>query len=106
MWPVRHVLAEAFQAGAAAGVDELVVVHGSIITETATRGPSYPSPDENTSGETEKETQMRRSAIALVIIVAGLFAAACTNPSGGGGGGAASGAPAPAASSAPVAPGY
>ena len=104
VWPVRHVLAEAFQAGAAAGVDELVVVHGSIITETATHGPSYPSPDENTSGETEKETQMRRSAIALVIIVAGLVAAACTNPSGGGG--AASGAPAPAASSAPVAPGY
>jgi hypothetical protein len=33
MWPVRDVLAEPLQAGAAAGVDELVVVHGRIITE-------------------------------------------------------------------------
>jgi predicted small secreted protein len=47
---------------------------------------------------------MRRSAIALVIIVAGMLAAACTNPSSGSG--SSAGAPAPAASSAPVVPGY
>ena len=47
MWPVRHVLAEKLQAGAAARIDELVIVHGSIITETATHGPSYPVPDKD-----------------------------------------------------------
>jgi hypothetical protein len=46
---------------------------------------------------------MRRSAIALVILIAGLLAVGCTQPQGGGG---SSAAPAPAASSAPVAPGY
>ena len=49
---------------------------------------------------------MRRSAIALVIIVAGLLAA-CTNPSSGGGSSAGASAPASAAPApSAVAPGY
>ena len=56
VWPVRHVLPEAFQAGATAGVDELIAVHGRIITETVARRPSYRIRDETCRGDTEKET--------------------------------------------------
>ena len=54
MWPVDHVRAEAFQTSAPAGIDELVTVHGGIITETATRWPSYRIRDERWGG-TQKE---------------------------------------------------
>jgi hypothetical protein len=103
VWPVRHVLAESLQAGAPAGVDELVVVHGRIIPETTQAPTVVPRADKPFRPDPKEARAMLRSVIAFVLIVAGLLAAACTNPSSGGGATAAP--PAAPASSAPK-PGY
>jgi hypothetical protein len=108
VWPVRHVLAESLQAGAPAGVDELVVVHGRIIPETRGAPAVVPEGRQHLPPDIPKEARaMRRSVIAFVLIVAALLAAACTQPSSGGGSSAAPAASAPAApaSTAPK-PGY
>jgi hypothetical protein len=105
------VLAEPLQAGAAAGVDELVVVHERIITETEAPRPAYRAEDEVMTPRTlEGGPLMRRIPIALILILAGLLSA-CTNPSSGGAAATAAPVPVPVASGAapsaqPPDPGY
>ena len=92
-------IAEPLQSGTVAGVEERVVVHHPIITETVRRGPSN-----GRAGTGRRVRVVRRSFLALVLVA---MLAACTDPSGGGGG-ASSEAPAGGATSAPKGgePGY
>ena len=104
---IRQVRTEALEPGSAPGVHEVVVIHGSIIPETAMPRPAYRAADD-LPDETVKETHMRPAVFAIVFVLAGLLAAGCTQPSSGGGSSAA--APAPAVSDVPASgatkPGY
>jgi hypothetical protein len=97
MWSLEHVRPEALQSGASADVDELVVVHRRIISRNRP-GRTVESPDDE-----QKEVRVVRRSILAVVLVLAAALSGCTNPSGGG-----SAAPAPADSPAAPAqpPGY
>ncbi len=97
MRSIDDVIAESLKPGVVTHVKERVVIHGRIIIETASGEPSNRLPG------TEKEVRVVRRSILAVVLVLAAALGACTSPSSGGSGGGASGAP---AESPAAKPGY
>ena len=90
MRPVDDVRPEPLQSAPVADIDQLVVVHGRIISRNRPgRVGEYPDI------EGKEVRVLRRSIIAVVLVLAAVLTG-CTNPSGGG-----SGAPAPSPAAQP-----
>jgi hypothetical protein len=89
---VSDVVPEPLQPAAVARIDELVALHGSIITGNRSAGAI-----ESEGREGRRNLQMvRRSILAMLLVVAAVLAGCSPGGSGGGGG-----SPAPTSQVAP-----